>query len=327
MAKYQFEDKLRARANEFIRTLEHGGVEAAIIEDSFREYSVKLLISRDGRDFGTVVLYYKPTADSFSMRIHELKDKSIAPLLEEHWHGKQRDGERRNSGYEIYVDGSFARGATGYGAVILKDGKVVEELSGGVDAAEVNGTYQIAGELEAVKQALTWCKKHSVNEVSVYYDYLGIEKWATRKWRAKQPVTQAYAQFIRECPVKIRWHKVDSHTGDRWNDRADALAKKGARSANHDHAENDLIGALIEKTEAWIEFLSLKGIDAAFDRVYNDQYARVVILEDDQALGTFDLYNTKKKGLSPYLHNFREEELKLKIQDLWQEFLAPVSSR
>jgi hypothetical protein len=322
VAKYQFEDKLRARANEFIRTLEHGGVEAAIIEDSFREYSVKLLISRDGRDFGTAVLYYKPTADSFSMRIHELKDKSIAPLLEEHWHGEQRDGERRHSGYEIYVDGSFARGATGYGAVILKDGKVVEELSGGVDAAEVDGTYQIAGELAAVKHALTWCRKHSVNEVSIYYDYLGIEKWATRQWKANQPVTQAYAQFIRECPIKIHWHKVDSHTGDRWNDRADALAKKGARSMRPGDAEKDLASELIEKTEAWIEFLMLKGIDAAFDRVYNDQYARVVILEDDQALGTFDLYNTKKKGFSPYLHNFRDEELKAQIESLWQEFAS-----
>ncbi|HEY3136844.1 MAG TPA: RNase H family protein, partial [Blastocatellia bacterium] len=273
-------------------------------------------------DFGTAVLYYKPTADSFSMRIHELKDKSIAPLLEEHWHGEQRDGERRHSGYEIYVDGSFARGATGYGAVILKDGKVVEELSGGVDAAEVDGTYQIAGELAAVKHALTWCRKHSVNEVSIYYDYLGIEKWATRQWKANQPVTQAYAQFIRECPIKIHWHKVDSHTGDRWNDRADALAKKGARSMRPGDAEKDLASELIEKTEAWIEFLMLKGIDAAFDRVYNDQYARVVILEDDQALGTFDLYNTKKKGLSPYLHNFRDEELKAQIESLWQEFAS-----
>jgi ribonuclease HI len=286
---------------------------------------VKLSISREGRDFGAIVLYYKPTKDSFSMSTHELRDKSIA-LLEECWHGQQHLSEQPHSGYEIYVDGSFSGGATGYGAVILKDGKLIEELFGGVDASEVEGTYQIAGELAAVKHCLTWCQKYSVTEASIYYDYLGIEKWATQRWRARQPVTQTYAEFVRECPIKIHWHKVDSHTGDRWNDRADALAKKGARSlkpAADD--EKDLIAELIEKTEAWIEFLMLRGIDAAFDRVYNEQFARVVILEGDQALGAFDLYNTKKKKFSPYLHNFRDEELKPQIESLWQEFVRHSS--
>jgi ribonuclease HI len=320
---YRFEDQLRARALEFVRALERAGVTAAIVDNSLREYSIKVSVSQNERDFGAAIVYYKPTSDSFSMRMHELKDKSIAPLLEACWHGApQRVDEHRNSGYEVYVDGSFSGGATGYGAVILKDGKVVEELFGAVDSSEVAGTYQIAGELAGVKHALTWCRKHSVKQVSIYYDYLGIEKWATRKWKANQPVTQAYAQFIRECPIKIHWHKVDSHTGDRWNDRADTLAKKGAQSMKPDDAEKELISELIEKTESWIGFLMLRGIDAAFDRVYNELYARVIVLVDDQALGTFDLYNTKKKKFSPYLHNFRDEELKAQIESLWQEFAS-----
>ena len=63
--------------------------------------------------------------------------------------------------FEIYVDGSFINGATGYGAVILRNGQVVDELSGPVDASEVDGTRQVAGELIAVKEALNWCLKHS----------------------------------------------------------------------------------------------------------------------------------------------------------------------
>ena len=53
--------------------------------------------------------------------------------------------------YEIYVDGSFINGATGYGAVILKNGAVVDELYGAVAATEVNNTRQVAGELIAVR--------------------------------------------------------------------------------------------------------------------------------------------------------------------------------
>ena len=228
--------------------------------------------------------------------------------------------------YQIYVDGSFINGATGYGAVILKNGKVVDELSGSVAVSEVNETRQVAGELVAVKEALNWCRAHSVKEVSIYYDYLGIEKWATGQWKTNQPLTKDYARFVRESPIKIRWHKVNSHTGDRWNDRADALAKQGAApmkpAAREPSGSEDLISELIKLSDAWIEFLMMNGVDATFDRVYNEQFARVHIMQQDKAIGIFDLYNTRKKRFSPYLHNFRDEAKKLQIESLWKTFLS-----
>jgi len=222
--------------------------------------------------------------------------------------------------FEIYVDGSFINGATGYGAVVLENGKVVDELSGAVDASEVNETRQVAGELVAVKKALNWCCEHSVDEVSIYYDYLGIEKWATRQWKTNQPLTKDYARFVAECPIKIHWHKVDSHTGNRWNDHADSLAKQGAGSRQSAIGEGDLVNELIRKTDAWIEFLMVNGIDARFDRVYNEQFARMYIMHQDTTVGTFDLYNTRKKRFSPYVHNFRDKALKPRIETLWAEF-------
>ena len=237
------------------------------------------------------------------------------------------------SQYEIYVDGSFINGATGYGAVILKQGSVVDELFGAVAAAEVSNTRQVAGELIAVKESLKWCREHSIDEVSIYYDYLGIEKWATAQWKTNQPLTKEYARFVQECPIKIHWSKVASHTGNRWNDRADALAKKGAGLIQQAVIETDtskpvqsavvetgLISELTMASDGWIEFLMVNGIDARFDRIYNEQFARIHILKADKDVGTFDLYNTRKKRLSPYLHNFRDETLKLRIEILWNEF-------
>lgn len=165
--------------------------------------------------------------------------------------------------FEIYVDGSFINGATGYGAVVLENGKVVDELSGAVDASEVNETRQVAGELVAVKEALNWCCEHSVAEVSIYYDYLGIEKWATRQWKTNQPLTKDYARFMGECPIKIHWHKVDSHTGNLWNDRADALAKQGAGLGQSAVGQADSVSELIGKTDAWIEFLAVRELTLA----------------------------------------------------------------
>lgn len=324
MGAYQFEARLRSRASEFIRAMKAAGIGGVVVEDSMREYCVKVSVSTEEKDFGAAALYYSPKSDSFSMKTHELKDKSIAPLLDECWQEKPLSRPSA-SHYEIYVDGSFINGATGYGAVVLKDGKVVDELSGAVEASEVNDTRQVAGELAAVKEALNWCRAHSVSEVSIYYDYLGIEKWATAQWKTNQPLTREYARFVGACPIKIHWRKVDSHTGNRWNDRADALAKKGAGSiqlAVNDSAgdENDLIRELIKKTDSWIDFLMTRGVDASFDRVYNEQFARVRIMQQDAAIGTFDLYNTRKKRFSPYIHNFQAEDLKRRIESLWKEF-------
>jgi ribonuclease HI len=324
VSKYQYEPRLRDRARKFIRALKAEGIEGIIAADSIREYSIKVSLSAGGQDFGPAVIYYSPKTDSFSLKTNELKDESVAPRLEACWKEKPTRTGRSALLYEIYVDGSYINGATGYGAVILESGKVVDELSGPVDSFEVNGTRQVAGELVAVKEALNWCLARSVREVSIYFDYLGVEKWATGQWKTNQPLTKEYARFVAESGVKIHWHKVASHTGDRWNDRADALAKQGAGAGFNKQADtqSDLVGDLVKKTEDWIEFLMLRGIEASLDRVYNEQFARVYLVQQDKTVGTFDLYNTRKKPFSPYLHDFRSDALKERVEGLWREFTA-----
>jgi len=318
--EYQFEPKLRKRAGDLIRHLKPHGIEASIVADSVRDYSIKVFLSRGDESLGNLVIYHRPKTDSFSLSTSELKDQSIAPLVGEAWRGAPSIAHDASSKLEIYVDGSYAGGVTGYGVVILQNGAVIDELFGAVDPAEVNGTYQVAGELGAVKEALKWCRTHSAREVSIFYDYLGIEKWATGGWRAKQQLTQDYACFVRESGIKIHWHKVGGHTGNRWNDRADALAKKGTGSAVAAGSSEMLIKELLEKTDSWIEFLMIKGREASFDQIYNDQFARVMILEGDKVVGIFDLYNTRKKRFSPYIHGFRDEDLKRRIEAFWTEF-------
>jgi ribonuclease HI len=244
--------------------------------------------------------------------------------------------------YEIYVDGSYIDGATGYGLVVLKRGTVVEEIFGSVAARDVDGTRQVAGELVAVKEALKWCHNNLVTEITIYFDYLGIEKWVTGEWKAKQPLTREYAEYVRNSGVKIRWRKVDSHTGNRWNDRADALAKQGTISPQikipkaersktpltdsnqgaqkTNIVDNDLMGELTEKVSEWLAFLGTRDIDAKFDKLYNEQFARVFIEKGGRTVGVFDLYNTKKKRFSPYIHDFKDQALKRKIEGYWAEF-------
>ena len=332
---YLFEDKLRGRATAFIAALSRADILGEIVEGSFRDYTVKVAIAVGGREYGNVNLYYSPKQNAFSLKTHELREKSLAARLEACWHDEAAAARAPARGWQMYVDGSHISGATGYGAVILRDGAVVAELCGPVASIEVGGTRQVAGELRAVEEGLRWCAEHGVGEVEIFYDYYGVEKWATGAWKANLPVTRDYGQTVRQSGIRTRWRKVAAHTGNRWNERADRLAKQGAlaqlseRSATDadDEAPTDpLMIDLLDRKERFIEFLMVNGIDAAFDRLYNDQFARLLIRdEDEKTLGYFDLYHTRRKPFSPYLHGFKDDELKSRLDALWHEFATMTS--
>ena len=325
--QYEYEGKLRQRAEHFIEALAQAGVEGAIISDSFREYSVKVAISREGRPFGPAVIYYSPKKDSFTIKAHELKDASIVPELQACWERVLSAdpavavAQTRPGGYQIYVDGSCQDEAVGYGLVVLRDEQIVTELCGLVEEEAVQGMRQVAGELRAVYEAIAWCQANGVPEVSVFYDYEGIQKWATGEWRANTSATLAYARSATTWPVVVHWHKVDSHTGNRWNDHADRLARQAAmeRQALPQKGADPLVD-LQDRAAAFVGFLGQRGIEASFEGLLNSQFARVVILPKQ---GTFDVYNTAKRPMSnPYPHDFRESALQERIERLWQAFLT-----
>src|SRR5205085_8960913 len=153
------------RADAFIAALRRAGLGGAIVDDSFRDYTVKVAVSDGGRDYGNVNLYFSPKAKAFSLKTHELRDKSMAARLEDCWHDEPRRAEAPARGWQLYVDGSCINGATGYGVVVLRDGEVVAELCGPVSSADVGGTRQVAGELRAVEEGLRWCQQHAVGEI------------------------------------------------------------------------------------------------------------------------------------------------------------------
>ncbi|MBX3103197.1 MAG: reverse transcriptase-like protein [Bacteroidetes bacterium] len=130
-----------------------------------------------------------------------------------------------------YVDGSWMAGRTGYGAVVLDGaGKILAQFCGPVPDEYADGTRQVAGELVATGKVVQWALDQGVPELTLYYDYMGIAEWAQGTWKAKQPLTQRYRDFMQKARARLRVHyvKVKAHTGDKWNEYADQLAKKGA---------------------------------------------------------------------------------------------------
>lgn len=327
----KYENELRQRAEQFITALQQGGIAGSIVPGSFRDYQVKVAIQRDGHLFGHVNLYYSPTKNHFSLKYHELREQAIVPEVTNYWEKSYHSALSYQSVStnipQIYVDGSYINDAIGYGLVMLRDNQVIDELSGAVVDDTLQDMHQVAGELRAVYEAIAWCQANHIQEVDVFYDYEGIKKWATGEWKANKPATQAYASAAQTWGINIQWHKVESHTGNRWNEHADQLAKRGAGRTQQESASSDPISTneLAHKAEQFIEFLVQHKVKATFQGVINSQFARVVI---EAKQGILDIYNTRRRSLAePYLHDFREPSLKDQVAGLWQAFLSENTAK
>ena len=152
---------------------------------------------------------------------------------------RQPDGiKSKNTTYKLltgerataiaYVDGSYDSWTHkfAYGVVIFHDGGEIC-LNNSYYNKELSTMRNVAGELMGAETAMRWCLEQGVSHLQLYYDYEGIEKWATGRWKANKPGTKAYQHFCRSISNKliVEFKKVKGHSGDKYNDLADSLAK------------------------------------------------------------------------------------------------------
>ncbi len=133
------------------------------------------------------------------------------------------------SSVEAYVDGSYEHciRAFGSGVVILKNNIVEKTYSiKGQDESLVS-MRNVAGEIEAAKIAMAYCISNEIENLTLYFDYEGIEKWCMGIWKANKEGTIAYKKFYDSIKdtLNVKFVKVKAHSGDRYNEEADKLAK------------------------------------------------------------------------------------------------------
>jgi len=138
---------------------------------------------------------------------------------------------------QIYADGACRGnpGPGGWGA-ILRTGGSEKQLFGGEPQSTNNRM-----ELTAVIRALETLEQASTVEVYTDSQYVqkGISEWLPdwkrRGWRTadKKPVKNVdlWQRLDRlAAPHRVSWHWVKGHAGHPENERADALANRGAES-------------------------------------------------------------------------------------------------
>lgn len=127
-----------------------------------------------------------------------------------------------------YVDGSYniRTKEFSYGMVIMVEDeeKYFKEKYKDVTLRDMRN---VAGEIMGSMSAMKYCMDNGYKSVIIHFDYEGIEKWCTGAWKTNKIGTKKYKEFYDSLKDKIHitFKKVKAHSGDKYNDIADRLAK------------------------------------------------------------------------------------------------------
>ncbi len=130
-----------------------------------------------------------------------------------------------------YVDGSYniATGEYGSGAVLITTKGEVNLSEKGSDES-LASMRNVAGEIKGAEAAMRYAVDNGYKSITIYHDYEGISKWCLGQWKRNKEGTIAYKEMydILSKKVDIDFVKVKGHSGDKYNDIADKLAKEAA---------------------------------------------------------------------------------------------------
>jgi ribonuclease HI len=133
----------------------------------------------------------------------------------------------------VFTDGASEGnpGPGGWGAVLVVDDQVVNEDYGS-DAYTTNNRMELAALIAGLRMipADTPTDVYTDSQLVVNIITKWAAGWEAKGWKKKSPgpianlelVKEAYALARQRPKVKIQW--IRAHTGNRWNEYADALA-------------------------------------------------------------------------------------------------------
>jgi ribonuclease HI len=177
----------------------------------------------------------------------------------------------------FYVDGSYNNDTEkySYGVVVVKNGVVIHIENGAAKDNKSKSIRQIAGELEGSIKSLEYAEKNGFKDIVIIHDYVGVCYHATGAWERKEESSKKYYErfnsLTKENGINVTFVKVDSHTGDLFNEVVDEFAKEAAAISIKGETAKCL-----KSQEIKVENDEIKG---CFRKILKDEYLEKVIVE------------------------------------------------
>ena len=142
---------------------------------------------------------------------------------------------------KIYTDGSFNRklskDSTAYASVIVVEETpeeyIVDIVYGVITDADYTSMWNVGGEIWSVLVGMDYAiTKYNPKDISLYYDYIGLGKWVSGEWKAKNPITESYTRYMKNAMKErsVVFNKVLGHSNILLNELADEYANYGTKN-------------------------------------------------------------------------------------------------
>jgi len=134
----------------------------------------------------------------------------------------------KNSSY-AYVHGNFNNYTKyyGYGGFIMHNNKkyIIQGKGNEPNLVEMRN---IAGEIIGCQETCKKVIQLGIKDIDIFYNYAGIEGWATGSWKRNREGTSQYYYFIQSIKpiININFIKIKGHSRNEGNVEADRLARE-----------------------------------------------------------------------------------------------------
>lgn len=229
-----------------------------------------------------------------------------------------------NDGYVVaFCDGSFdkQRESYSYGVIIIGKDFKEYEVSGVGRNPKYLDTQNVAGEVFGVINAMDWAISNRVEKIKIYFDYEGLGKWLSGEWKANSGIAKMFVSLYEskfKDILEVVMEKVKGHSNNKYNEKADELAKKALFQNNIKKI----------KGENWVAISWFKKeiLDNILDSMKNE-YDSLKITSDDKQVST--VYKLLLAGNKITVTLFKSTQSKLLVQGantvLFQMFITYVN--
>ncbi|NFI96011.1 reverse transcriptase-like protein [Clostridium botulinum] len=224
-------------------------------------------------------------------------------------------------GVVAYIDGSFSEKERKYsfGCILIDKKGIIIEKNGCGEEPIVTNLKNVAGEIQGAMFAVQNAIELGSNNILIRHDYEGIAKWVNKEWRAKDNIIKEYVSYMEKAKGKISidFEKVQAHSGDRYNEKVDLLAKQGLKSKN-----------IMYKGDTWIKIDDITAEDISLTlEILKEENELIDIKQKNQSYGfvMFTINFKKEKVVLRYDNNNKNLLIQGKFGELSSIVLTYIS--